>query len=147
MESPDSDMIVAATETLETVAREWSQPNQSQSLEQSNNEGEVELQVSDVISETVEYLPEHYEVMREQQGQEYSSNEDLNDSRTEDVKSLEEESTPIESKVELESQRSKTPEKIHQGVPIVDIVDTSHEVDTLPVKAGILSHKFGIFAH
>ena len=111
VESPDSEMIVAATETLETVAREWSQPNQSQSMEQSNHEDGVEPQASDVITETVEYLPEHYEVMREQQGQEYSSNEDLSDSRTEDAKSLEEESTPIESKVELESQRSKTPEK------------------------------------
>ena len=106
VESPDSDIILAATENLETVAREWSQPNPNQSFEPSTHENEVEPQAGEVAAETDDYLPEHKEEMTEQQ----TENVDMNDALLEDT-TFSEEPTSEESKDEPESQRTSEPEK------------------------------------
>ncbi len=57
VESPDSEAIIAATETLETVAREWSHPEQPTSTEHVSSEIENETQAVPSVTETVEQAP------------------------------------------------------------------------------------------
>ena len=57
VESPDSEAIIAATETLETVAREWSHPEQPTSTEHVSSEIENETQAVPSVTETDEQAP------------------------------------------------------------------------------------------
>lgn len=57
VESPDSEVIIAATESLETVAREWSHPNESTHIKDASPERENETQEVHAAIDSIEQLP------------------------------------------------------------------------------------------
>tara|TARA_Y100000766_G_scaffold283115_1_gene297960 strand:+ start:17863 stop:19869 length:2007 start_codon:yes stop_codon:yes gene_type:complete len=104
VESPDSDEIVAATETLETVAREWNEPNQIQTDEVVSDDNEVALP-TELPSEPVN------EVKQEEPLENEHNTEPENDVSEVQIPAKKQENIEIESNEASVNRPLQTPKK------------------------------------
>ena len=112
VESPNPEEIIAATETLETVAREWSQPNQNPPNEHAHEPVLSEPHAEENMSETVEHSFKDNDVLTHQGNEKQVSN--FNDERGNPVEEDGDnsESSEIQEVAPVEHKSAPTPRRI-----------------------------------